>query len=52
MTMTLGTLSQIVRINANTVTTYQTWTERQEIPFSTSSFKNIESINIHFVENT
>ena len=49
--MTLSTLSQIVRINPNTVTTYETWTEWKKIPLGTCSLEYIKRIDTHFIED-
>ena len=49
--MTLGTLSKIVRVNTNAVSTYQTGTERKEIPLGASSFQNVKGINTHLIED-
>ena len=43
-------MGEIVWINTNTVPPHQTWLERQEIPFTCSSFKYITGIDVQLIE--
>ena len=51
MTMTLGALCQVVRIYADTVATYQTRAERQEIPFGTCGLQDVKRVYSHLGKN-
>ena len=49
--MTLGALSEVIRIHTDAVTTYEAGTEGKEIPLGPSCFEDIEGINAHLGED-
>ena len=47
----LSALRQIIRVNANAVTTHQTGTEGQEVPLGASSLQHVKGVDAHSVED-
>ena len=46
-----GFVHQIIRIDANAMSTDEAWVEFQEIPFRSCRFEYIKGVDAHFVED-
>ena len=51
VTITLGALGQIIRVDTDTMATHQSRTERQEVPLGACGFQHVEGVDAHLVEN-
>ena len=47
----LGALGEVVGVNADAVTSDESWTEGQEVPLGASSLKDVEGVDTHLVED-
>ena len=50
-TIHLSFLNEVIRVNADAVTTYETWAQIDEVPFAAGSFYDIIGIDAHCIEN-